>query len=355
MRLLVTGGAGFIGSALVRQVVRETGAPLLNLDKLTYAGDLDAVAEVAGHPAYRFAQVDLADTEAVRAAVESFAPTAIVHLAAETHVDRSIDDPAAFIQSNIVGTFNLLEAAHAYWRALPDDQRAAFRLLHVSTDEVYGALGAEGAFAEDSPYQPNSPYSASKAAADHLVRAWHHTYGLPTLITNCSNNFGPYQYPEKLIPLMIRAALAGQPLPVYGQGRQVRDWLYVEDHVRALLTVLERGKPGETYVVGGRNERPNIEVVEAICDLLDELLPDASHAPHRRLISFVPDRPGHDQRYAIDPSKLMDELGWRPREGFQSGLLKTVRWYLEHPEWGHGALAAGRLGLGWARSGRAGA
>ena len=350
MRLLVTGGAGFIGSALVRHVVRELGAPLLNLDKLTYAGNLNAVAEVAGHPAYHFAQVDLADAPAVQAAVASFAPTAIVHLAAETHVDRSIDDPGVFIQSNIVGTFNLLEAAHAYWRALPGEERAAFRLLHVSSDEVYGALGADGAFSERSPYQPNSPYSASKAAADHLVRAWHHTYGLPALITNCSNNYGPYQYPEKLIPLMIRTALAGQPLPVYGQGRQVRDWLYVEDHVRALLTVLERGTPGETYVVGGRNERPNIEVVEAICELLDELLPDAPQAPHRQLISFVPDRPGHDQRYAIDPGKLMDELGWRPREGFQSGLLKTVRWYLEHPEWAREALSAGRLGLGWARA-----
>lgn len=344
--MLVTGGAGFIGSAVVRHLVGETDATVLNVDKLTYAGDLATVADVADDPGYHFAQVDLADAPAVRRLFEWFEPDAVLHLAAETHVDRSIDDPGVFIQSNIVGTFNLLEAALAYWRGAPADLRDHFRLVHVSTDEVYGSLGDQGAFSEASPYRPNSPYSASKAAADHLARAWQTTYGLPVMVTNCSNNYGPYQHAEKLIPLMIRSAIAGRPLPVYGQGRQVREWLYVEDHARALTAVLRQGRPGETYVIGSGAEHRNIEVVEALCDLLDELAPRPDGRTYREQISFVADRPGHDQRYAIDAGKITTELGWRPEESFSSGLRKTVRWYLEHPEWCADEAAISRLGLG---------
>ena len=357
-RVLVTGGAGFIGSALVRQLLTETAAAVLNVDKLTYAGNLASVAPVVHDPRhagrYLFAQVDIADGPAVADLFAAFRPTAVAHLAAESHVDRSIDGPAAFVQTNVVGTFALLEATTAYWRGLDPAAQAAFRFLHVSTDEVFGSLGPEGAFTEQTPYRPRSPYSASKAASDHLVRAWFHTYGLPTTVTNCSNNYGPYQFPEKLIPLMVRNAAAGKPLPVYGSGANVRDWLFVEDHARALRLVLREGRPGETYNVGGNAERTNLEVVRAICGLMDELRPGA--APHERLIAFVPDRPGHDHRYAIDAAKIRRDLGWTPREDFASGLRRTVVWYLEHADWclaRAGAYGGERLGLGVAAVGGA--
>ncbi len=354
MRIVVTGGAGFIGSAVVRHLLRETDAEVLNLDKLTYAGNLASVAEVAGNPRYHFVEADICDAGAVRHAFDWFKPTAVMHLAAESHVDRSIDGPAAFVSTNIVGTFALLEAAQAYRAGVPAEAWGAFRFLHVSTDEVYGSLGAEGFFTEETPYRPNSPYAATKAGSDHLVRAWHHTYGLPALITNCSNNYGPYQYPEKLIPLTIGNALAGEPLPIYGRGDNVRDWLYVEDHARALRTVLERGRPGETYNVGGHNEQTNLAVVRAICAILDELVPDSPHVPHANLIAFVADRPGHDLRYAIDASKVGRELGWRPAETFASGLRKTVAWYAEHRTWAEtvlgGAYGRERLGLAAGRT-----
>lgn len=331
--ILVTGGAGFIGSALIRHLIRRTPHRVVNVDKLTYAGNLSTLAEVSDDPRYHFERADVADAAAMARIFETYRPDVVMHLAAESHVDRSIEGPAAFIETNIVGTYTLLEAARRHWERLDPEERDAFRFLHVSTDEVYGTLGAEGLFTEETPYQPNSPYSASKASSDHLVRAWHHTYGLPVLITNCSNNYGPYQYPEKLIPVVLLHALQGKPIPVYGRGENVRDWLYVNDHVDALWTVVERGAVGETYNVGGRSERKNIEVVRAICALMDELVPEPAVPEHASLITFVEDRPGHDFRYAIDPTKIENDLGWRPAETFESGLRRTVQWYLSHLDW----------------------
>jgi len=336
MRILVTGGAGFIGSALVRHLIGNTEHEVLNLDKLTYAGNLESLQSIANNTRYEFVHADIADAATVSAVLERFQPDAIMHLAAESHVDRSIDGPAAFIQTNIVGTYALLEATRAWWSRLPAEQRRAFRFHHISTDEVYGDLdGANDLFHETTPYAPSSPYSASKAASDHLVRAWHRTYGLPVLITNCSNNYGPYHFPEKLIPLMILNALAGKPLPVYGNGQQVRDWLFVEDHARALLEVVSRGEVGETYNIGGHNEQKNLDVVHAICALLDELAPQHPEgvARYADLITYVQDRPGHDLRYAIDASKIERELGWVPQETFATGLRKTVQWYLDNLQW----------------------
>ena len=331
-RYLVTGGAGFIGSAFVRHAIAATDHRVLVVDKLTYAGNLDSLAPVKDHPRFQFVRADIADAAAMKAALADFQPHVVLHLAAESHVDRSIDGPAAFVQTNIVGTFVLLQQALGYWRAFPKANADGFRFHHVSTDEVFGSLDAQGLFGEDSPYRPNSPYSASKAASDHLVRAWHHTYGLPVLISNCSNNFGPYHFPEKLIPLTILNALEGKPLPVYGKGENVRDWLYVEDHARALLLIAERGRVGESYNVGANCERSNIAVVRAICALMDELAPDAVGS-RERLITFVADRPGHDLRYAIDARKLRAELGWTPHETFELGLRKTVEWYLTNRPW----------------------
>jgi dTDP-glucose 4,6-dehydratase len=332
-RIIVTGGAGFIGSNFVLRVMPERSVAVLNLDKLTYAGNLHNLESISTDPRYEFVQVDIANRVEVRALFQRFRPNAIVHFAAESHVDRSIHGPEDFIQTNITGTFALLEEARAYWAALPEDQRTAFRFLHVSTDEVYGSLGPKDPpFSETTPYAPNSPYAASKAASDHLVRAYHHTYGLPTLTTNCSNNYGRFQFPEKLIPLIILNARLGKPLPVYGDGKNVRDWLYVEDHCAAIQTVLERGVPGETYNIGGWNEKPNIEIVERVCELLDEMLPRSGKS-RKDLITFVKDRLGHDRRYAIDARKIERELGWRPKETFESGLQKTVRWYLENENW----------------------
>ena len=336
-RIIVTGGAGFIGSAVVRHLISKGDSHVLNLDKLTYAGNLESLASVAGNPAYQFVQGDICDRALVARVLSEFQPDAVMHLAAESHVDRSIDGPSAFIQTNIVGTATLLDATLAYWRALPEDKRNAFRLLHISTDEVYGSLGATGLFSETTPYDPRSPYSASKAASDHLVMAWHHTYGLPVLITNCSNNYGPFHFPEKLIPLVILNALDGKPLPVYGKGDNVRDWLYVEDHAKALVTVLERGAVGETYNVGGNNERTNLQVVETICSVLDRVQPGRrnvlSIGSFRELITFVQDRPGHDKRYAIDATKLKTQLGWKAEEDFDTGIVKTVHWYLDNAWW----------------------
>jgi dTDP-glucose 4,6-dehydratase len=331
-RFLVTGGAGFIGSALVRHILAATGHDVLVVDKLTYAGNLDSLQPVKDLPGFRFVRADIADASAMKAALADFEPDVIVHLAAESHVDRSIDGPAAFIETNVVGTFVLLQQALGYWRALPKAKAEGFRFHHVSTDEVFGSLDADGVFGEESPYRPNSPYSASKAASDHLVRAWHHTYGLPVVISNCSNNFGPCHFPEKLIPLIILNALEGKPLPVYGKGENVRDWLYVEDHARALLLIAERGRVGDSYNVGANCERTNIAVVRAVCALMDELAPDAV-GPRERLITFVADRPGHDRRYAIDARKLREDLGWAPQESFESGLRKTVEWYLTNRPW----------------------
>jgi dTDP-glucose 4,6-dehydratase len=330
--ILVTGGAGFIGSNFVLDWLAGQDEPVLNLDKLTYAGNLDNLNGIAGDPRHQFVHGDIADRELVAALLAEHRPRAIVHFAAESHVDRSIAAPADFIATNVGGTFSLLEAARAYWAGLDGESRAAFRFLHVSTDEVYGSLGpGDPPFTETTAYAPNSPYAASKAGSDHLVRAYHHTYGLPTLVTNCSNNYGPYQFPEKLIPLMIANALAGQPLPVYGDGMQVRDWLYVGDHCAAIRRVLEAGVPGQVYNVGGANEMPNIAVVHAVCDLLDRLAPRAQS--HRAQIVHVADRPGHDRRYAIDAGKIARELGWTPSESFASGIEKTVAWYLGHQEW----------------------
>lgn len=349
MKIIVTGGAGFIGSAVIRHLINHTSHQVVNLDKLTYAGNLESLASVADNPRYRFAHVDICDATAVRALFSDFQPAAIMHLAAESHVDRSIDKPAEFIQTNIVGTYTLLEVAREYWTQLAADKKAAFRFQHISTDEVYGSLGETGFFTEETPYQPNSPYSASKASSDHLVRAWHHTFKLPTLTTNCSNNYGPYHFPEKLIPLMILNALEGKALPVYGKGENVRDWLFVEDHARALCLVLEKGEIGETYNIGGHCERKNIEVVNILCDLLDELVPTSAHRPHRQLIQFVTDRPGHDLRYAIDAGKIEQQLGWKPQETFETGLRKTVEWYLNNREWWQrvrdGRYQGQRLGL----------
>lgn len=345
MKILVTGGAGFIGSAVIRLLLGETEHQVVNVDKLTYAANLEAIPGAENNPRYEFHQLDIADRVAVEAVIQKTQPEAILHLAAETHVDRSIDGPAPFIQSNLVGTFVLLDAALAYYRGLPSDAAERFRFLHISTDEVFGSLGESGLFSETMPYDPRSPYSASKAGSDHLARAWHHTYGLPVLMTNCSNNYGPYQFPEKLIPLVIGKALQGQPLPVYGRGENIRDWLYVEDHARALLTVLECGVVGRSYNVGGHNEQQNIDVVQRICDLLDEMQPDPGLGSRRELIQFVEDRPGHDQRYAIDASRIKDELGWVPQETFDSGLCKTVEWYLQRPEWFRSQEAGVRRGL----------
>ena len=336
MRILVTGGAGFIGSALIRHLIKDTAHEVLNLDKLTYAGNLESLHSIATDARYEFVQADIVDQATVSAVIERFQPQAIMHLAAESHVDRSIDGPSDFIQTNIVGTYNLLEATRAYWSTLAEPAKSAFRFHHISTDEVYGDLhGVDDLFLETTPYAPSSPYSASKAASDHLVRAWNRTYGLPVLVTNCSNNYGPFHFPEKLIPLVILNALAGKPLPLYGNGLQVRDWLFVEDHARALLKVVTDGVVGETYNIGGHNEQTNINVVRGICALLEELAPErpAGVAQFVDLITFVQDRPGHDQRYAIDASKIERELGWVPEETFESGLRKTVQWYLDNLEW----------------------
>ncbi|HEX7822382.1 MAG TPA: dTDP-glucose 4,6-dehydratase [Sphingobium sp.] len=333
MRILVTGGAGFIGSALIRHLVNDSGHEVLNLDKLTYAGVLSSLEPIDQNPRYRFVQGDIGDAELVAGLLADFQPQVIAHLAAESHVDRSIDGPGEFIQTNIVGTYTLLQQALGYWQGLEGDAKAAFRFHHISTDEVFGSLGETGYFTETTAYDPRSPYSSSKAASDHLVRAWHHTYGLPVLVTNCSNNYGPYHFPEKLIPLIIIRALAGEALPVYGDGSNVRDWLFVEDHARALRTVFEKGAPGETYNVGGNSERRNIDVVNRICEALDALRPRADGQPYTSQISYVTDRPGHDQRYAIDAGKIRSELGWEPQVTFEQGIDRTVRWYLENESW----------------------
>ena len=334
MTILVTGGAGFIGSNFVHAWLAQHDEVLVNLDKLTYAGNLRNLHALAGDSRHHFVQGDIGDTTLVSQLLVTHQPRAVLHFAAESHVDRSIHGPMDFIQTNVVGTFQLLESVRAYWSGLDDQSRQAFRFLHVSTDEVYGSLAADApAFSETHPYEPNSPYSASKAASDHLVRAWHHTYGLPVLTTNCSNNYGPYHFPEKLIPLVIHNALAGKPLPIYGDGQQVRDWLYVEDHCKAIMRVLKDGRLGETYNVGGWNEKPNIEVVRTLCALLDELQPRTDGQSYATQMTFVKDRPGHDRRYAIDARKLERELGWRPEETFETGLRKTVQWYLRHGDW----------------------
>ena len=361
MKILITGGAGFIGSAVVRQLINETDSQVISVDSLTYAGNLDNIADVADSPRYAFEKVDVCDATALGEVFAQHRPDAVMHLAAESHVDRSIDGPRATIETNVLGTFTLLEAARAHWQGLGGAAKSAFRFHHVSTDEVFGSLGAEGAFGETSPYQPNSPYAASKAGADHLVRAWHETYGLPVVLSNCSNNYGPFQHPEKLIPLLITRALAGEPLPIYGKGQNVRDWLYVEDHATALRLVLEQGRVGESYNIGGNDERTNLQVAQALCGILDEILPASPHRPHADMISFVADRPGHDLRYAIDAGKVSAELGWRPQESFATGLRKTVEWYLANRDWraralgradsGGGADAGERLGLGAARAG----
>lgn len=349
MKVLVTGGAGFIGSALVRHLVLDQGVDVVTVDKLTYAGNLDSLKPVDGHPGHAFERTDICDADAMRRIFADHAPDVVMHLAAESHVDRSIDGPGAFVQTNVVGTYTLLEAALAYWRELGGAKRDGFRFLGVSTDEVYGSLGADGAFSESSQLRPNSPYAASKAAADHLVRAWGKTYGLPVLISNCSNNYGPYQFPEKLIPLMILSALEGKPLPVYGTGNNVRDWLYVEDHARALWDVATKGRLGETYLIGGRSERTNLDIVKTLCALLDDLRPAASGRPYQTLITFVADRPGHDLRYAVDDSKVRSELGWAPRQDIDSGLRRTVEWYLANVWWWEriqsGIYRGERLGL----------
>ena len=348
-RYLITGGAGFIGSALIRQFIEQTEHHVANVDCLTYAGNLESLAAARDHPRHTFHQVDVCDAAALRAVFDTERPNAVLHLAAESHVDRSIDGPAAFVRTNVVGTFTLLQEALRYWRGENAARREAFRLVHVSTDEVFGSLGETGHFTEETAYAPNSPYAASKAGSDHLARAWHRTYGLPVIVTNCSNNYGPYQFPEKLIPLTILKATAGESLPVYGRGENVRDWLFVDDHARALRAVLAGGKPGETYNIGGGRELRNIEVVRAVCAVLDELRPDDA-GPHERLIEFVADRPGHDYRYAIDASKVRRELGWSPSEDFESGLRKTVSWYLSNAGWTErvrsGAYRGERLGVG---------
>jgi dTDP-glucose 4,6-dehydratase len=348
-RILVTGGAGFIGSAVVRQLIAETEAEVCNVDKLTYAGNLSSLGEARASNRHHFRQADICDAAAMAQVFAEFCPDAVMHLAAESHVDRSIDGPAEFIQTNVVGTFTLLDAATAYWRGLEDERKAAFRFHHISTDEVFGSLGPEGMFTETTAYDPRSPYSASKASSDHLVRAWHHTHGLPVVVTNCSNNYGPYHFPEKLIPLVILKAISGAALPVYGDGSNIRDWLHVEDHARALRLVVSVGVPGETYCVGGNSERTNLQVVHAICDELDRLRPREDGKSYREQITFVTDRPGHDFRYAIDTAKIGRELGWQPRESFESGIANTVRWYLDNEDWWRaiqdGSYRGERLGL----------
>lgn len=351
VRLLVTGGAGFIGCNLIRRLLDEGRDQVLNLDRLCFPGSYVSIAEFEGHPNYRFVQLDICDTASVNRLFREWQPEAVMHLAAESHVDRSIDTPAAFLQTNILGTYTLLEASLGHWRQMSADSASRFRFHHVSTDEVYGSLDlGSPPFTELTRYDPSSPYSASKASADHLVRAWHHTYGLPVLITNCSNNYGPYQFPDKLIPLMITKGLAGETLPVYGDGSNVRDWLFVDDHARALLTVLREAAPGSSYNLGGDCERNNLEVVRAVCEQLDRCCPDSPWRPHHRLIEFVADRPGHDLRYAMDIVKVRTELGWAPTESFESGLQRTVRWYLDHRDWctrvAEGSYRGQRLGLG---------
>jgi dTDP-glucose 4,6-dehydratase len=349
MKVLITGGAGFIGSALVRLIIRTTDWTVGNVDKLTYAGSLDSLAEARHHSRHVHYRVDICDRSAISAIFNAFRPDGVIHLAAESHVDRSIDGAAEFIRTNLVGTFTLLEASLAYWRSLEEEERKRFRFQHVSTDEVFGSLGITGKFTEASPYQPNSPYAASKAGADHLVRAWHQTHGLPTFCTNCSNNYGPYHFPEKLIPLTIIRALRGESLPVYGSGENVRDWLHVEDHAEALALVLQKGEPGRTYNIGGNGERRNIDVVREVCALLDEMVPDPRNCPRIKLIQLVSDRPGHDERYAIDAGRIERELGWRPKRNFEEGLRQTVRWYLDNESW-WGSIMGGtydgqRMGL----------
>jgi len=351
MKILVTGGAGFIGSAVIRHIIRNTDDEVLNIDKLTYAGNLESLKEIDQNPRYTFQQIDICDKEALEQAFNSFKPNLVMHLAAESHVDRSIDGPAEFINTNIVGTYHLLEVARQYWQNLDDLDKQQFKFHHISTDEVYGDLeGTTDLFTENTPYAPSSPYSASKASSDHLVRAWHRTYGFPILVTNCSNNYGPYHFPEKLIPLVILNALDGKALPIYGKGNQIRDWLYVEDHARALYKVVTEGKIGETYNIGGHNEKQNIEVVKTICHILDELKPQANDQPYESLITFVKDRPGHDLRYAIDARKIANELNWTPKETFDSGIRKTVKWYLNNMEWcsrvQDGSYQRERLGAG---------
>ena len=330
--IIVTGGAGFIGSALIRHLVGNRLANVCNLDKLTYAGNLESLKEIEDSPLYRFAQLDICDAEGVRQLFDDFQPDAIMHLAAESHVDRSIDDPLCFVRTNVLGTANLLQCALDYWRNLPDDRRQAFRFQHISTDEVYGSLGPDGLFTETTPYDPKSPYSASKASSDHLVRAWGHTFGLPVLLSNCSNNYGPYHFPEKLIPLIILNALDGKQLPIYGKGDNIRDWLFVEDHAKALWLINQKGVPGETYNIGGRNERTNLQVVQTVCRILDELRPK-TQGRYEDQIVFVADRPGHDRRYAIDADKLRNHLGWQPEENFDTGIRRTVQWYLDNAWW----------------------
>lgn len=349
LRVLLTGGAGFIGSALVRHLIAHTPHTVLNVDALTYAGNLTSVAAVDQDPRYAFAKADICDQPTIAKLIADFKPDVVTHLAAESHVDRSIDGPADFIQTNVVGTFSMLSAALTYWRGLDPDNKAAFRFHHISTDEVFGSLGDEGFFTEETAYDPRSPYSSSKAGSDHLVRAWHHTYGLPVLLTNCSNNYGPHHFPEKLIPLMIIKCLDGGALPVYGKGLNVRDWLYVDDHARALTRVFERGVPGESYIIGGRSEQTNLDVVHTICDTLDRIRPRADGQSYRTQITYVADRPGHDHRYAIDPSKIERELGWTAQETFETGIEKTIHWYLDNEAWWRpiqsGAYAGERLGL----------
>jgi len=331
MKIIITGGAGFIGSALIRHLISNTEHQVLNIDKLTYAGNLSSLKEIEASDRYNFCKADICNAEKMMETVTEFQPDAIMHLAAESHVDRSIDGPGAFVDTNVVGTFNLLSAAQAHWNKLTEDKKGQFRFLHISTDEVYGSLGDTGFFTEETPYDPRSPYSASKAASDHFVMAWFHTYGLPVLMTNCSNNYGPYHFPEKLIPLVILNALDKKPLPIYGKGDNIRDWLYVDDHAKALYNVLKNGNPGEKYNVGGNNERTNLQVVETICDVLDKLVPQENS--YRDLITFVADRPGHDQRYAIDSSKLQSELNWKPEHTFETGIRDTVQWYLDNDWW----------------------
>ncbi len=352
MKLLITGGSGFIGSAVIRYLLAETDHHVLNVDKLTYAGNQESLEDIEKNPCYQFRQHDICDQPAIRRLFAEYKPQVVMHLAAESHVDRSIDGPSLFIQTNIMGTYNLLEVARDYWSGLEGEAKECFRFHHISTDEVYGSLGDTGLFVEQSPYDPSSPYSASKAASDHLVRAWHRTYGLPVILTNCSNNYGPRQFPEKLIPLIILNAITGNSLPIYGKGDQVRDWLYVEDHARALCRVICDGTPGETYNIGGHNEKTNLEVVKSICGLLDEMASEhrVGISRYEELISHVTDRPGHDARYAIDAEKIQVTLGWQPKESFESGLRKTVRWYLDNRNWWQhvqdGSYRGERLGLG---------